>query len=198
MFVRIGGKDGAQDLSFGGSLVSSEFGGLFLCHLAHLGIGGGGAKGGVFLELGGERNEATGGFGAGADAGVFSGKVTRACSLAIKIRIGHVAIQLLQAGFEPSELCNGVHRGRGGTEPTPWGAGTVDPRERLRALFRLGGGGGGVEAAAEFFYSASGVDELLGSGEERVARGTNSQADLSFCGASMVNCTAGAGHNTGF
>ena len=104
----------------------------------------------------------------------------------------------MQSGFEPGELSSGIHKGRGGAVPTPRGGGTGNPRGRLRALFRHRGGGGGVETAAELFHTASGIDQLLGACEERVARGADSKTNLGFCGASVVGGPAGTRHNTGF
>ncbi|KRO62632.1 MAG: hypothetical protein ABR82_07115 [Verrucomicrobia subdivision 6 bacterium BACL9 MAG-120507-bin52] len=104
----------------------------------------------------------------------------------------------MKAGFEAGELGGGIHGGGGGTEPTPEGEGTVNPRGRLRALFRLGGGGRGVETATEFFDTTGGVDQLLGAGEERVAGGTDSKTNLGFGGAGVIDRTAGTGHDTGF
>jgi len=79
-------------------------------------------------------------------------------------------------------------------------AGRGFPRGRLGALFclRLGGGGGVVgEAAAEFFHAASGVDEFLCSGEERMARGTNTEPELGFGGAGLIGRPAGTSHGGG-
>ena len=198
VFIRIGGENRTKDFGFCDGFVSGEFGGLLLCHLPHFRILSGGAEGGVFLEAGGQGNEATSGLGTRADTGMFPSEVASTGPLAVEIRIGHFTIKFVKAGFESGELGGGIHNGGGGTVPTPEGGGTGSPRVRLRALFRFRGGGRSVEATAEFFNPASGVDQLLGAGEERVAGGTDAQADLGFCGASVVGGSTGTRHNTGF
>ena len=129
---------------------------------------------------------------------MFPSEVAGTGPLSIEIRIGHFTIEFVKAGFESSELGGGIHGGRGGTVTTPKGGVTGSPRGRLRALFRFRGGGRGVEATAEFFNPAGGVDQLLSAGKERVARGTDAQADLRFGGAGLVDGTACAGHGAGF
>lgn len=198
MLVGIGGKNGAKNFGFGGGFIAVELDGLLFGHLAHFGVRGRSAQGGIFQNLGSKGDKAPSGFGAEADAGMFAGEIARAGALAVKVGCGHFAIQLLQAGFEPCELSCGIHKREGGAEPAPRGEGTGSPRERLRALFRLRGGGGSVEAAAEFFHTASGVDQLLGASEERVTRGANTKANLSFGGAGVVGGAASAGHDAGF
>ena len=79
-------------------------------------------------------------------------------------------------------------------------AGRGFPRGRLGALFRLRLGGGGRvvgETAAEFFHAAGGIDEFLGSGEERVAGGANTEAELGLGGAGLVGRPTGTGHGGG-
>ena len=198
VFIRIRWKNRTKDFGFCDGFVPSEFGGLLLCHLSHFRIQSGGAEGGVFLEAGGQGNEAASGLGTRANTGMFPGKVASAGPLAVEIWISHFTIEFVKAGFESGELGGGIHNGGGGTMPTPEGVGTGSPRVRLRALFRFRGGGRGVEATAEFFNPASGVDQLLGAGEERVAGGADTQADLGFCGASVVGGSTGTRHNTGF
>lgn len=194
MFVGVGGENGSKDGFAGGCLFAGEFGVFVDGELAEFGIGGGGAEGFIFLAAGEEGNEAAGGFGAGADARMFSGEIAGAGGLAVEARLRHFTIQFLKAVFEKSELGGGFHKGKGGTPPVPLGNGQVNPRGRLGALFGLGCGGGGVETAAEFLHATCGIDEFLGASEEGVAGGADTQADLGFGGAGMVDGPTGAGH----
>jgi hypothetical protein len=123
VFVWIGGKNGAQDGFSGGGLFAGEFGVFVDGKLAEFGIGGGGAEGFVFLASGKEGNKAAGGFGACADARMFSGEIAGAGGLAVEARLRHFTIQFLEAVFEESELGGGFHEGKGGTIPVPLGYG---------------------------------------------------------------------------
>jgi len=197
VFIRIRWKNRTKDFGFCDGFVPGEFGGFLLGHLPHFRILSGGTKGGVFLKAGGQGDEATSGFSTRAYTGMFPGEVAGTGPLAVEIWISHFTIEFVKAGFESGELGGGIHNGGGGTMPTPEGVGTGSPRVRLRALFRFRGGSRGVEATAEFFNPAGGVDQLLGAGEERVAGGADTQADLGFCGASVVGGSTGTRHNTG-